>query len=340
MRPVQFGLWYDFRQALPHSLDYARYYAECLDEIEAGEALGFSHVWLSEHHLVEDGYCPAPLVAAGAIAGRTRHLQIGTNIVLLPLYHPLRLAEDVAVLDLVSGGRFTLGVGAGYVQFEFENFGVERRYRPSYMEEGTAILRQCWDEGRVDYQGKRYAFGPRPFSPQPGRRIPIYWGANAEAAVRRAARLGDGFLTTAPRGFAAARQHYNWVQDELHAHGQKQFPFVVSAWVYVHEDSEQAFRDAAPAIAYQQSKYADWGTDRENPRPAALNAANLPRNEFPLIGNPEEIARQLLSLYADVPFDQLCFWGRLPGLNHAQALNSMQLFMEEVVPIFQAQRRS
>lgn len=338
MQPVQFGVWYDFRQARPQSLDYARYYAECLAEIEAAESLGCSHVWLSEHHLVEDGYCPAPLVAAGAIAGRTSNIQIGTNILLLPLYHPVRLAEDVAVLDLVSNGRFTLGVGGGYVEFEFENFGVDRRHRPSLMEEGIAILRQAWDEGKVDHQGQRWKLGPRPFSPQPGRRIPIFFGANAEVAVKRGARLGDGYLATAPAGFAQAKQHRQWWREGLKESGKNPdaSPFIISAWVYVHEDPDQAWHEAAPAIAYQQSRYADWGTDRANPRPAELRVKDLKRENFPLVGDPETVARNLAQAYRDVPFQQLCFWGRLPGLNHGQALSSMSLFMEEVVPLFQA----
>lgn len=326
---VQFGVWYDFRQARPRTLDYSRFYAECLREIELAEDLGYSHVWLSEHHLVEDGYLPAPLVVAAAIASRTSHLQIGTNILLLPLYHPLRLAEDVAVLDLVSDGRFTLGVGGGYVEFEFENFGVQRRQRPSLMEEGIAILRQAWDEGKVDHQGERWKVGPRPFSPQPERRIPIFFGANSEAAVRRGARLGDGYLATAPNGFANAKQHREWWQ----AAGGKG-PFVVSAWVYVHQDDDQAWREAAPAIAYQQSCYADWGTDRDQPRPHRLHSNSLKRRDYPLIGNPMTVARGLMKAYREVPFDQVCFWGRLPGMNHSQACQSMTMFMEEAVPIF------
>jgi alkanesulfonate monooxygenase SsuD/methylene tetrahydromethanopterin reductase-like flavin-dependent oxidoreductase (luciferase family) len=150
-----FGLWYDFRQKPPLG-DYARFYAECLEEIEEGERLGFTNVWLSEHHFVDDGYLPSPLVVAAAIAARTTSMGIGTNVLLLPMHHPLRVAEDAAVVDLVSGRRFTLGVGQGYVQHEFEALGFNRKKRPSLFEEGGEVMRQ---PGKRDAPGTRASAG-------------------------------------------------------------------------------------------------------------------------------------------------------------------------------------
>jgi alkanesulfonate monooxygenase SsuD/methylene tetrahydromethanopterin reductase-like flavin-dependent oxidoreductase (luciferase family) len=151
-----FGLWYDFRQRLPLG-DYAAFYAECLEEIEEGERLGFTGAWLSEHHFVDDGYLPSPLVVAAAVAARTETITIGTNILLLPMHHPLRVAEDAAAVDLVSGGRFVLGVGQGYVQHEFETLGYERRYRPSLFEEGIEIIRQALGGGPHRLRGEAVA---------------------------------------------------------------------------------------------------------------------------------------------------------------------------------------
>src|SRR5919205_352386 len=152
-----FGLWYDFRQKPPLG-DYAACYGECLEEIEEGERLGFEGAWLSEHHFVDDGYLPSPLVVAAAIAARTSTITIGTNILLLPMHHPLRVAEDAAVVSLVSGGRFVLGVGQGYVQHEFETLGFERKFRPSLFEEGIEVIRRALGEGRTVYKGRRWSF--------------------------------------------------------------------------------------------------------------------------------------------------------------------------------------
>ena len=248
-----FGLWYDFRQKPPLG-DYARFYAECLEEIEEGERLGFTGVWLSEHHFVDDGYLPSPLVVAAAIAARTERIRIGTNVLLLPMHHPLRVAEDAAVVDLVSGGRFILGVGQGYVQHEFETLGFDRKYRPSLFEEGIEVIRRAWEEGRVGYEGKRWRFDDLPFEPRPSGRLPIYIGAFAAPAIDRAARLADGFLASA--GGGAFAQTYKRVQEALARHGRakEDFPYVASGVACVHQRPGWAREIVGPAVAYQRSR--------------------------------------------------------------------------------------
>ena len=287
-----FGLWYDFRQKPPLG-DYAMFYAECFEEIEESERLGFTGVWLSEHHFVDDGYLPSPLVLAAAVAARTESMTVGTNVLLLPMHHPLRVAEDAAVTDLVSGGRFVLGVGQGYVQHEFEVLGFDRRYRPSLFEEGIEVIRRAFEEGRTGYEGKRWRFEDLPFEPRPPRPTPLYVGAFADLAIDRAARLADGFL--ASTGGGALADTYRKVQDALARHGRadEDFPFVASGVLYVHEDSEQARAEAAPAIAYQRSRYAEWGTDRGNHKPDPIRPEDLPWERY-MVGDPDEVAERFI----------------------------------------------
>jgi alkanesulfonate monooxygenase SsuD/methylene tetrahydromethanopterin reductase-like flavin-dependent oxidoreductase (luciferase family) len=325
--PPTFGVWYDFRQ--PTLDNYDRFYAECLDEIVAAEELGYTHCWLSEHHFVEDGYLPSQHVMAAMIAGRTRTMMVGTNVLLLPLYHPLRVAEDSAVLQLASNGRFILGVGGGYVDFEFEAMGVNRKFRPSLLEEGVKIIRQCWEEGRIGFSGKRWSFPDRPFSPRPTSRIPIFFGANSKPGIERAVALGDGYLTAAGGSIQGVVEQYNTVRALA---GDKPFPFYVGAWCYVNEDAEQAWKDVESCLNYQMSRYIDWGTDRDQPRPAPFEAK---RENYPLVGTPEQVAGAVRELYARVPFDHFCLWGRLPGITHAQALRSAELFSQHVARGFE-----
>jgi probable F420-dependent oxidoreductase len=325
-----FGLWYDFRQRLPLG-DYARFYADCFEEIEEAERLGYAGIWLSEHHFVDDGYLPSPLVVAAAIAARTERMTIGTNVLLLPMHHPLRVAEDAAVADLISGGRLVLGVGQGYVQHEFEALGFDRKYRPSLFEEGVEIIRRAWEEGRTGYEGKRWRFEDLPFEPRPERRPPIYIGAFRDPAIDRAARMADGFL--ASTGGGAFAETYRKVREALAKNGRadEDFPFVASGVAYVHEDSEWARGDVAPAIAYQRSRYAEWGADRGAPEPEQIRPEDLPWERY-LVGNPNEVADGLIRLHAEAPYDHFCFWGRLPGITHEQALENMRLFASEVAP--------
>jgi probable F420-dependent oxidoreductase len=325
-----FGLWYDFRQRLPLE-DYDRFYAECFEEIEESERLGFTGLWLSEHHFVDDGYLPSPLVVAAAVAARTRRLTIGTNVLLLPMHHPLRVAEDAAVVQLISGGRFVLGVGQGYVQHEFEALGFDRKYRPSLLEEGIEVIKHAWEEGSTGYEGKRWRFDDLPFEPRPEKRPPIYVGAFADPAIDRAVRLADGFL--ASTGGGALADTYRRVRETLARHGRddEDFPFFASGVVYVHEDPEQALADVAPAISYQRSRYAEWGTDRDRPRPEPVRPEDLPWERY-LVGSPDEVAEGLIRLHQEAPYDHYCYWGRLPGITHEQALANARLFASEVMP--------
>jgi alkanesulfonate monooxygenase SsuD/methylene tetrahydromethanopterin reductase-like flavin-dependent oxidoreductase (luciferase family) len=243
----------------------------------------------------------------------------------------LRVAEDAAVVDLISGGRFVLGVGQGYVQHEFETLGYERKYRPSLFEEGIEVIRHSLEEGRTGYKGRRWSFDDLPFEPRPKNNLPIYIGAFADPAIDRAARLADGFL--ASTGGGDFGETYRRVRTALERHGRadEEFPYVASGVAFVHEDAGRAREIVGPAIAYQRTRYAEWGTDREKPRPEPIREEDLPWDRY-LVGTPEEVAEELIRLHEEAPYDHLCFWGRLPGVTHEEALANMRLFASKVAP--------
>ena len=174
----------------------------CIDEVIAeaqlAEARGFDSCFFGEHHQDKDGFLPSPLIVATAVAAHTRRLRVGTSVILLPLHHPVRVAEDVITLDLVSKGRVILGVGIGYQAADFRAFAVPMEHRAALFEEGVEILRQCWTGERFSFRGKHYTLEdvqirPRPFQkPAP----PLWIGASVPAAARRAGRLADAFVGT------------------------------------------------------------------------------------------------------------------------------------------------
>src|ERR1700747_3357660 len=139
---IRFGLWYDFRNPPQWRQSPDRLYREILDQIAWGENQGFDDVWLSEHHFIEDGYLPSILPVAAAIAARTKKIRIASGVLLMPFHNPVRLAEDIAVVDVLSGGRLELGVGVGFKREEFAGFGVPFKERGTRTNEALAIIRR------------------------------------------------------------------------------------------------------------------------------------------------------------------------------------------------------
>ncbi len=171
-------------------------YAATIEQAALADQIGLDQVWFTEHHFCDDGYLPAFQPLAGAIAARTSRLRISTDIALLPLYHPIRLAEELAVLDQISNGRMEFGIGMGYVPAEFKAFGVPLKNRVSMTEEGIDILRLAWADGPFSYSGKRYQLDnidvhPKPV--QPGG-PPLWIAAMSTAGAERAARFGTHLL--------------------------------------------------------------------------------------------------------------------------------------------------
>src|SRR5262249_36558285 len=141
-----------------------------LEQVGWADAHGFAGVALAEHHFIEDGYLPAPLVAAAAIAARTRRLHIRLTVLLLTLRHPVQVAEEAALVDILSGGRLVLMVGAGYRENEFAAYGIAREERLGRMAEGIEIIRRCWEEEDFDFEGRFWRLSNVRVMPKPVQR--------------------------------------------------------------------------------------------------------------------------------------------------------------------------
>lgn len=172
-------------------------YGACLDQCEWADRRGYAGVRFHEHHRSPDGYLPSPIVMASAVAGRTKALALRCSVIVLPLHDPIKVAEDLAVLDLASEGRLEVVVSAGYVRAEFEMFGREVDNRVQLLEHGIVALRQAWTGEEFTFAGRPVMVRPRPYL---GRQIPIAIGGSSARAARQAARLRTGF-EPAPRRF-------------------------------------------------------------------------------------------------------------------------------------------
>jgi alkanesulfonate monooxygenase SsuD/methylene tetrahydromethanopterin reductase-like flavin-dependent oxidoreductase (luciferase family) len=200
---MNFGVLHGFRNPPATGLGVPALYRRTLGQVQLADDLGYDHVWITEHHFVDDGYMPSPLVLSAAIATVTQRIRIGQDVMLLPFLNPVRLAEDLAVLDNLSNGRMMLGAGMGYVPSEFAGMGIDRAERAVRMNETLEILRRAWNEDAFDFHGRVFHLDnvrvrPRPV--QPGG--PVLWvAAMGEGGARRAARFGANLL---PQGDRAA----------------------------------------------------------------------------------------------------------------------------------------
>lgn len=324
------GIMHDFRKPAFDQRSYAGFHSEALTEVSEADRLGFDTVWLSEHHFSDDGFLPSPLVMAAAIAARTRRIRIGTSVLVLPLHHPLRVAEDSAVVDLISGGRFVLGVAAGYAAAEFDGFGVNRQHRAGLLEEGVDLIRQAHATGRVTLAGRHWTYRDQAVSPMPTDGVPIYLGGVAEPAVRRALRIGDGLLLycATPADFADRRRLVDRILTEAQQSGRpvdarrNPCPLVCTTIVHVDDDADRAWVEARPGIAYLEGGLA---------ANAGTRSVLHDRADY-LVGTPEEVADRIVELRRQVSYDHLAYWARLPGLDHHRAVETMRLVAERVVP--------
>jgi alkanesulfonate monooxygenase SsuD/methylene tetrahydromethanopterin reductase-like flavin-dependent oxidoreductase (luciferase family) len=190
-----FGLRFDCRNPGFAGVSATDRYRAVLDMCEWADRRGALFVSLSEHHGSGDDYLPSPLVMAAAIAARTKRVRIGINALVASFHDPLRLAEDAAVVDLLSGGRLDLTLAGGYVKDEFDMFGVALSERPARVREAVAALRAAWTGEPFEFRGRTVRVRPRPAQPGGPK---ILLGGTSEGAARRAARIADGFIPSEP----------------------------------------------------------------------------------------------------------------------------------------------
>ena len=195
---MDFGLLMPFHNPARWARPFPELYQEQLDHIVAAEQLGYDTIWLTEHHFDQDGWSPALLPLAAGIATRTQRIRIGTCILILPFQNALRVAEDATTVDILSNGRFDLGVGKGYRVNEFTGFGIDRRTRDAQLEEGLEVIQKAWTEQTFSHDGAYYQLQDVELTPRPVQtpHPPIWIGARGKRAVERAARMGFHLIGT------------------------------------------------------------------------------------------------------------------------------------------------
>lgn len=339
---MDIGILFSFRNPAFNRVPWTSTYADELELAAAAEELGYDHVWLSEHHFVDDGYSPSLLPIAAAIAARTTRIRIGTYVMLLPLHNPVRLAEDAATVDVISGGRFDLGLGLGYRRGEFTGLGVPSSERAARFQEALPVIQRLLAGETVTLDGRFNQFEDVRITPPPAQRnLPIWVGARGDRALTRAAQLGCHLASIGAPGH---RERY---LAALAACGRRAEDHHIGqlAVVHVAESAAQAWRECGRSVHHVVREYQAWAEESGDESGDALATMAVPPAEDfmagrvaevmgrpAMIGDPEQVYRGLRAFLEVTPASHLVLMMALPGMDPERTRNSMALFAREVMP--------
>ena len=318
-------------------IEGGHYYREALEEVTRAEELGFDSVWMEEHHSVTNHYWPSPLTVLAGFATRTTRLMLGTDILVAPFYHPARLAEDVAMLDVMSGGRMTLGIAIGYKPDEFALYGTELERRGARFEEQLAIMKALWTEERVSVKGRYYTvegrLEPRPVTrPHP----PVWIGGWGELTLKRAATLADNWIPGPTADLARLLAGKRAFLENRQAAGRTA---PVSEWPLTRDviiaETDQRARELAEEhimVAYRREYAGGWRHPFIDAS-IATDLDGLMADRF-IIGGPEQCVAQIRRFVEQYGMTHLICRIFFPGMPHAHIVRELDLLAREVMPAF------
>lgn len=342
---MKFGLGQFTLQVPPwDSRDHAQLYADTLELAALAEHAGFDSVWLAEHHGAEDGYIPSLLPFLAAVAGRTTRLEVGTAVMLAPFHDPLRLAEDAAVVDNISGGRLNLGLGLGWVADEYRMFGVETKGRGRRLVEVVEILRKAWTGERFTHRGRFYSLEDVAVTPRPKRTPPIYLGAATDKAIERAATLADGHYPPSSQAGSAVVERARTVIGIRRRNGlEGPYRFGFFTPVGLGRDADDGWAQIRDGLLHVRGSYAIWGQGGRDVSGARDLAASweAQARSTSVVGAPKQVVDELkpvLDGIRDLGFADVFVSAILapPGTPPERARAQVETFAEKVIPALRA----
>jgi alkanesulfonate monooxygenase SsuD/methylene tetrahydromethanopterin reductase-like flavin-dependent oxidoreductase (luciferase family) len=306
-----------------------------LRQVEASQEAGFTYLLIGQHFLFPGGsrwLQPVPTLArlAGEVGPETR---LATQIIIAPLYSPVMLAEELATLDIVTDGRLDVGLGIGYLPYEYEVMGVPYEERIPRFEEGIELMRRLWANDRVDFHGTYYSVPDghvhvRPLQ-QPGP--PLWLGAQTKTGIRRAARLGDAWPITPQVSAAELPERLGIFVDEREKLGKPVGRQPLRREIVVGTDREDAIAKAIEMAQPWYLQMASMGTKEVDPSEVIDQMRDIVTRSF-VLGDAAECAEQLRSIGATAPVNPVVTRANWPGMSGEDMVAYVEDLGRELLP--------
>ena len=317
-------------------IEGGHYYRESLDEVTKAEELGFDSVWMEEHHSVTNHYWPSPLTVLAGFATRTSRMTLGTDIVVAAFHHPVRLAEDVAMLDVMSGGRFVLGIAIGYKPDEFALYGVDLEKRGARFEEQLAIMQGLWTQEQIEFKGTYYTLQGR-LEPKPVQQPhpPVWIGGWGDITLRRAATLADNWIpgpTADLKRLLAGRKQFGERRTAAGRPAPAEWPLTRDVIIAESDKRARELAEEHIMVAYRREYAGGW----RHPFIDSSIATDLDRlmeDRF-IIGGPEQCIAKIRRFVEQYGMTHLICRMFFPGMPHAHIMRGIELIAREVMPAF------
>lgn len=335
MADIQFGLM--MRGQFPQGDNMQVHFQELMEQARLANRLGYSCITKGMHYSAAPFQDFQQLPFLSRVMSEAPDMRLNFGLILLSLHKPLDIAEQIATVDVMSGGKVIFGVALGYREVEFRAFGTTQKERVKVFEENLAAIKRLWTEESVDLKGSHFDLqgASAPTKPVQKPHPPIWIGANADPAIRRAARLGDCWYVNPHNRIDTIVRQVDVYKRALEVAG-KPFPaeFPARREVFVARTRDEAIRLCQPFLAAKYQAYHQWGQSKAMPEgdnDLGVDFDDLIRDRF-LLGSPDEVAEQMLKLYATTGINHLIMSVQWPGMPQSMVLDVLHLLAEEVFP--------
>ena len=316
--------------------DQVARFREHLEQVRLAKCVGFASVWASQHYLAQPFAYFQPVPTLARVAAEAEGMTLGTGVILLPLHHPLGVAEDLAALDVISGGRLVAGFGLGYRDEENAAFGLDPRDRVGRLTEALSVIERLWTGERVTHDGPRFPLREVQLSMRPAQkpRPPIWLAGNTDAGVKRAARLGDAWLMNPHATLTSLERQQALFRETRAALGRPpaaETPLIKEC--VVAESAAAAVAEARPFLEAKYKAYQQWKQDEALPpgETFELGFEDLARDRF-VVGDPARAVNELTRYRERLGVTTFVFRVQWPGMPQATVLRSIRLLGEKVLP--------